>query len=273
MDKYISRHIDRLMLDPNNYRFIDNKDYKPVPINEVNDERIQKRTRNFLVGKNNEGISDLISSFKANGILKLDPIQVKEIQDTKDFLVIEGNRRTAALKFLYEQFKEGYDVGKLTLESFKSIEVVQISDENDVQHLITMGLHHISGKKKWSPVNQAQLIHDLRFKHDMKEVEICNSLSITKHNLRRSLRVLALIDSYKESDYGDQFQTNMYSIFEEIIKKVEMKSWLGWDDYKYASNNKVNEEKLFSWISKEEVIERDEEGEETIITKDVMVLV
>lgn len=271
MDKYITRHIDRLMLDPNNYRFIDNRNYKPVPLGDINDERVQKRTSNFLFGKNNEGISDLISSFKSNGILKLDPIQVKEIEGTKDFLVIEGNRRTASLKYLYEQFKEGYDVGKLTLESFKSVEVVQISDENDVQHLITMGLHHISGKKKWSPVNQAQLIHDLRHNHGMKENEICDSLSISKTILRRSLRTLALIDRYKESDYGDQFQSNKYSIFEEITRKVEMKHWLNWDEDNYASRNLLNEEKIFSWISKEESIERDDEGDDVLITKDPII--
>lgn len=133
-----------------------------------------------------------------------------------------------------------------------------------------MGLHHISGKKV-EPVNQAQLINDLRFKYDLTENEICNSLAITKHNLRRSLRVLSLIESYKESDYGDQFQTNMYSIFEEIIKKVEIKLWLGWNDEDMNSTNILNQEKLFSWISKEEVIERDEDGNEQIITKDPII--
>lgn len=272
MDKYISRHIDRLLLDPNNYRFIDNKSYRPINLKDISEDRIQLRTRNLLTGKNEDGIADLITSFKANGILKLDPTQVKEIPDSKDYLVVEGNRRTAALKYLYEQWKIGNDVGKLTQESFKSIDVVLISDESPVQHLITMGLHHISGKKKWSPVNQAQLIYDLRRKHGLTELEICNSLSITKHNLRRSLRVLALIENYKQSDYGDQFQSNKYSIFEEIIKKVEMKAWLSWNNETYEAGNKVNEEKLFSWISKEEIIERAENSdEEIVITKDPII--
>lgn len=270
MDKYITRHIDRLMLDPNNYRFIDNKDYVFVENESISEKRIQERTFNLLIGKNEDNISDLLTSFKANGILKLDPIQVKELPDN-NYLVIEGNRRTAALKYLFEQFRKGNDVGKLKENDFKSVELVLISDESPVQHLITMGLHHISGKKKWSPVNQAQLINDLRFKYDLTENEICNSLAITKHNLRRSLRVLSLIESYKESDYGDQFQTNMYSIFEEIIKKVEIKLWLGWNDEDMNSTNILNQEKLFSWISKEEVIERDEDGNEQIITKDPII--
>lgn len=265
MDKYISRHVNKLMLDANNYRFIDNKFYQFVPENEISDKRIQDRTYNLLIGKNEENISDLITSFKSNGILKLDPIQVKELSDG-NVVVIEGNRRTAALKYLYEQFLNGNDVGKLTEKDFKSVELVLISDESPVQHLITMGLHHISGKKKWNPVNQAQLIQDLRYKFGLTELEICNSLAINKHNLRRSLRILSLIERYKNSDYGDQFQTNMFSIFEEIIKNVKMKNWLQWNDHDMAPEDTMNEEKLFSWISKEEIIERNEDGDEQEIT-------
>jgi len=270
MDKYISRHIDRLMLDPNNYRFIDNKDYVAVAEENVSDKRIQERTLNLLLGKNEDNISDLIISFKANGILKLDPIQVKELSDG-NYLVIEGNRRTAALKYLYDQYKRSNDVGKLTESDFKSVELVLISGESPVQHLITMGLHHISGKKKWSPVNQAQLIQDLKIKYRLSEEEICNSLAINKHNLRRSLRILSLIERYKESDYGDQFETNMFSVFEEVIKNVKMKTWLEWNDAEMRPTNLENEERLFSWISQEEYIEEDELGNEQEVKKEPII--
>lgn len=270
MDKHISKHIDRLFLDPNNYRFIDSKDYVVVDDKQAVETRVQQRTKNLLSGKNNDLIFDLIVSFKANGILKLDPIQVKELNDS-NYLVVEGNRRTTALKYLYNQYKEGNDVGKLNLESFKSVEIVRISDENPIQHLITMGLHHISGKKKWSPLNQAQLISDLMTIHDMNEKEICNSLSITKQNLRRNIRILALINIYKESDYGDQFQGNKFSIFEEIIKKVDMKNWLKWNDKTLSNDNKTNEEKLFSWISVIEEYEEDEQGENILIKKEAII--
>lgn len=266
-DRYIKRHLSRLMLDANNYRFIDSKDYKQVEEAEISNPKIQQRTYNLLVGKNEENIADLIISFKANGVLKLDPIQVRLLPDERNYLVVEGNRRTAALKYLEEQSKKGNDIGKLTADSFKSLDLVLISDESPVQHLITMGLHHISGKKRWNPVNQAQLIRDLKILHGLQEEEICNSLSITRHNFRRSLRVLALIDKYKASDYGDQFYPNMYSLFEEIIKKVEMKKWLTWNDDTYQAENKVNEEKIFSWISTEEVIERNEVGDEQVIVQ------
>lgn len=266
--KYISRHLDRLLLDPNNYRFIDHRDYTKVPEEEVAEKRVQLRTYNLLVGKNNEYIRDLIGSFKANGVLKLDPIQVKEISDGK-FIVIEGNRRTAALKFLQEEAKKGIDVGKLPLDFFKSIDVVLSPDESPVQHLITMGLHHISGKRKWSPVNQAQLIYDLHYVHGQSENDIIEALSITKHGLRRALRTLSFINAYKESDFGDQFRPDQYSIFEEVIKNTSVKSWLGWSDDEMECTRTNNMERLFGWISEE--VEYGDEEREDLIRKDPII--
>lgn len=269
MSKTIIRHLNKFLLDPNNYRFIDNKDYRKVEEADIRSSRIQDRTFNLLAGKNLENISDLIRSFKANGILK-DPIQVKELSDG-EFLVIEGNRRTAALKQLYKDFQESKDVGKLKESDFKSLEVVLISEDNPIEHLITMGIHHISGKRKWSPVNQAQLIRDLIEEHNMSEIDVCDSLAITKHNLRRSLRSLAFIERFKHSDFGDQFQTNMYSVFEEIIKNTKVKAWLGWNDNTMAPDNLVNEERIFQWISKEQTTEENELGEEIEITREPII--
>lgn len=222
--KTITRHLNRLLLDPNNYRFIDRPEYKFVSDEHIAEERIQQRTTEFLKGRNNENILDLIDSFKTNGVLRQDPIQVRPLGD--NFVVIEGNRRTATLKYLYEQFQQGMDVGVLTEKDFKSVELIELQGQDRRHELIAMGLNHISGKKRWSPVNQTRLIRDLLEECNMTEDEICSALGITKHYLRRSMRTLSLIERYKNSDYGDQFQTDRYSIFEEIIKNTALKT--GW---------------------------------------------
>jgi len=257
------------MLDPNNYRFIDRQDYRAVHEDQIVDTRVQQRTINFISGKNGENISDLVTSFTANGFLDIDQIQVRKLGE--NFLVLEGNRRITTLKYLYEEFLKGNDVGKLTESDFKSIDLVEIIDEDPVQHLITMGLHHISGKKRWSAVNEAQLIYDLIYLHGKEENEVCNSLAISKFALRRSIRTLSFIQQYKESDYGDQFLTPMYSIFESVIGTPSMKEWIGWDDNNYSAVKSNNVERLFSWISKSEEIEITESGEEVKLIKDPII--
>ena len=265
----IKKHIDRLLLDPNNYRFIDRKDYKFVPDAQAAEEPVQQRTRGFIEGKNNENIQDIITSLTANGFLDIDQIQVKAIGDK--YLVLEGNRRIATLKYLFDEFKNGKDVGKLTESDFKSIDVVEIIGEDDAQHLITMGLHHISGKRRWSAVNEAQLLEDLVYKHQKSENEVCESLGITKYKLRKSIRTLSLIKQYKDSDYGDQFKKDMYSIFEAVIGSNPIRNWLNWDDGHYKATDSANLERFFTWISRTDEIERDEDDQEREIKKEPII--
>lgn len=269
--KNIRKHINRLLLDPNNYRFIDNPAYVKVEESHVADLNIQLRTSGFLRGKNNENIEDLINSFKTNGVLRQDPIQVKKTNDDY-YLVIEGNRRTATLKYLYDILKHNGDVGVLTENDFKSIELIEIDGEDARQELIAMGLNHIGGKKKWSPLNQAKLIQDLMGPYGMTATEVCNSLGISKVLLNKSIRSLALIEAYQNSDFGDQFETSMYSIFEEIVKSTAIKGWLEWDEKDKCARNIVNQERIFNWISKSEVYDEAndiEHVEMPIITKSI----
>lgn len=255
----ISKNLKNLFLDPNNYRFVDNDQHKPVLEKDFLDPVIQRRTRNFIEGTRQENIRDLIASFKANGFLDVDIIQVKDLGDN-NYLVLEGNRRVTALKALQEAYEKDFDIGRLDPSIFRSVPF-EIHDNEDVEkHLIVMGLKHISGNKKWSTFNQSKLLFDFlkpyedksREEYLEKEDELINSLGISKTRLRSMIRVYNLIISYKESEYGEQFEPSMFGIFEEIIKKPVIKSWLDWNDNGYYARDFINLDKLFSWISKTE---------------------
>lgn len=262
----LSRNIKNLYLDPNNYRFIDNDNYIPISKEKITDSSIQKRARLFIEGKKREGVKDLLSSFKSNGFLNVDVIQLKDLGDNH-FLVLEGNRRVTALKILQEDYQAGLDIGKLNPETFKKVPSEIYQDQNESEHLIIMGLKHISGNKKWPAINQAKLIHDYLEPHWLKEQyyseesNLCQSLGITKAKLRSSQRAYHLILQYKASDYGDQFESDMYYTFAEITKKPAIKKWIEWDDSSYKAQNEENILRLFSWLSEKEEIEDLDEDE------------
>lgn len=259
----VSRNIKNLFLDPNNYRFVDHTDYERVSDEKLTDDKIQRRTRGFIEGEKREKIRELIDSFKANGYLKVDVIQLRDLGDNQ-FLVIEGNRRVAALKCLQEDYRKGLSIGKLDPQIFSSVPS-EINDEKEgLNHLIIMGLKHISGNKKWAAINQAQLIFDYlaeywddKAEYQKKETELCNSLGISRTKLRNSQRAYHLINAYKKSDYGDQFTSDMFSIFEEMTKGPVLREWLEWEEDTYTSKNKTNEERFFSWISRVETVSED----------------
>lgn len=248
-------NINDLFLDPNNYRFVDNHNYRPVEKSRFTDQIVQKRTRAFIEGDKRENISDLLSSFKANGYLDVDVIQVLDLGN-QQYLVIEGNRRVAALKVLQEEYNSGKsDIGNLNPEIFHSLRLEVHKEDDKDKHLIVMGLKHISGNKKWAAINQAKLIFDYlkpfwnTNDYTIKETELCNSLGITKIKLRASQRTYHLILAYKQGDFGDQFSSDKYSIFDEIAKNIAIKKWLDWDDASYKAKNVFNLERLFSWLS------------------------
>lgn len=263
--------LKNLYLDPNNYRFIDQKEYVKVAASDISEKSVQKRTLHFLIGEKQKNIEDLLKSFKANGFLEVDQIQVEDLGEGK-YRVLEGNRRVSALKYLSEKYQEeGIDLGKLSEEIFKRVPIVVYENSKSGEHEIIMGLKHVTGNKKWPPLNQAQLIYDLIYIHHWTSDKVSESLGIDKHPLYRSLRTIGLIEDYKNSEFGDQFKTDQFAIFREIVSSRPLKKWLDWDDKKRCPKNDENKEQLYSWISAISEITTNNDGEEVEIEREAAI--
>jgi len=252
-------NLKRLYLDPNNFRLIHETDYVPVNEDKIKEKNVAQRTYRILTGDKNQEIMDLVESFKSNGYLPGDAIQVRSLPGG-DFVVIEGNRRVAALKYLQKESEEkAIDLGRLDACIFDNVPVVLYEDTDEIHHMTLMALKHISGNKKWGEWNQAKLLEKMYNSYKISEEEIVKRIGITKHEFRRSLRALSLLEQYKSSDWGDQFNQTKFPIFREVARNSNLKEWLDWDDDSYLAQNRRNRELFFSWISK---IPKEEEGED-----------
>lgn len=265
-DRRSQLSLKSLYLDPNNYRFIDSPNYQPVGPDLAVAAEVQRRTTSLILGKNAENVRDLIDSFRKNGFLPVDQIQVRRLGDSGKFLVVEGNRRVATLKYLQARYEgdEALNLGKLDPDIFTKVPVVYYNDADEGHHLILMGLKHISGNKKWPAINQAELIRTLHDTHGMQAPDICQSIGITQQEVKATLQTLSLIDAYKRSQYGDQFQSDKYSIFREVIRNRRIRMWLQWDEISQKAENNENLERLFSWISEEIASDEDDENTDLI---------
>ena len=255
--------LSRLYLDPNNFRFVDHSEYRPVPPQRVFDADVQRRTTNIVLGRQQENVRDLVASIKANGWLDIDPILVQRV-DPGRFLVVEGNRRVATLKYLQRRHEEGVvDLGKLDSTRFSELPVVLYRDAGDRDRLVMMGLHHISGKRRWPAINRARAMEQLLPHFDNDADAVCRALGVSKREFNLSVRTLALVKAYKDSDYGDQLQSDQYNLFREVLKSEEMRTWLGWDHTQRAAANQSNLNRLFSWMSREaETDDGEEDGQD-----------
>ncbi len=265
--KIIEVNISQLYLDPNNYRLISNINYSYIPDSDIENEVVQQKTLSLISGPGNENIQDLISSFKTNGYLPADLIQVITLSHDK-YLVLDGNRRTAALKALEAAHEDlhNFDIGflkripvvcysnpedtaDLPCSESASAPFVTASLRNSKRYLTVMALKHITGNVKWGEWNQALLIKNLFKSGKMNEDEICSAIGIDKNILRRNIRALALTEQYRSSDYGDQFSAAMFSIFMEIVSRPAIRNWIDWDDNDGKSKHRLHTEQLFSLMS------------------------
>ncbi|MCP4105184.1 MAG: ParB N-terminal domain-containing protein, partial [Desulfobacteraceae bacterium] len=196
--------LKNLYLDPNNYRLIHEPDYIAVSEKSVKEKSVQHRTFRLLAKDKNHNIQELLDSFKANGYLPVDQIQVRPLDDG-GYVVVEGNRRVAALKHLQsEHDQKDIDLGRLNPMIFSKVPVVPYTDSDETHYLTLMALKHISGNKKWGEWNQAELLQKMHSTCGLSEEEICRRVAISKVELRRALRALSFLRQYLDSDYGDQ---------------------------------------------------------------------
>ena len=252
--------LKNLHLDPNNYRLINEPEYTEVTEEQSKDKQVARRTFRLLAGNKNQNIRDLVDSFKANGYLPVDQIQVKKLE-SGGFLVVEGNRRIAALQFLEKEYEDkAIDLGKLNPEIFSKVPVVIYQEGDALHHLTVMALKHISGNKKWGEWNQARLLEDMHTQHQLTENQICARIGISKVELRRSLRALSLVEQYQASDYGDQFTETKFPLFREAVRNAALKDWLGWNENGYKAEHTEHRELFFSWLSREPIESDDEDS-------------
>ena len=102
----------------------------------------------------------------------------------------------------------------------------------------------------------------------MSEDDVCDAIGISKRELRSALETLTMCDLYRDSDFGDQFTSDKYSLFREIIRNRDVSRWIGWDDKENRPENLNNVYRLFSWISKDErIIDDQGEDEPEVLTQ------
>ena len=241
-----------LYLDPNNFRIIDHPEYRPVPDGREFTAKVQRRTTSFILGRNQDQVRDLIASIKENGWLDIDPILIQR-KERRRYLVIEGNRRVATLKYLQRRHEEdAIDLHNLDPAVFSSVPVVSYEGADERHYMVMMGLHHITGKRRWPAINRALAMKRLNEQFHGDADAVCRALGVSKREFNLSIRTLALVELYKNSDYGDQFRSEQYNLFREILRSPSMRNWLAWDDSKLMVADKANLDRLFLWMSSDE---------------------
>ena len=271
--------IDNLYFDANNYRLKSNLRYKEVDEKAALSPVIQNRTFELITGgqkKRYPLIRDLTESMKINGFLKVDNILVKKFDDGR-YIILEGNRRLAALKVLKEEHESEFDLDQFDKKIFetpknekdnsKGVEVVLAEYKNQNEYLVLMGLKHVSGNKKWDTYNQAKLLAHLR-SSGYSTLQIARKIGLQTPTqvellIRAYHSIQPFIEFVSEGNFSSDFNPyDKFRIFIELMYKPNLRDWVGWIEKKDKCSNDKNMKRFFSWIVPRSLL--DEENDEEL---------
>jgi hypothetical protein len=256
--------LSSLLFDPHNPRLLDiNEDEPNCPEHKFADKRIQDRLEDKL-DEEEFDVRSLADSIRKIGFLRTDRIIVRPWNtptpsDKKMFVVLEGNRRTRALKKIVAEHENGQNVvSDELIAEINQVEVLvlekgELSEDDYLLHQrILQGVRHLSGIKAWGPYQQARLIHQLR-SQGQSASDAAEGLGISTQAANALWRSYVALEAMKaHEEYTDSVNSNMFSYFHEALRSRDVREWLDWSDHEKKFINASNLLTFYSLITPKE---------------------
>jgi hypothetical protein len=248
--------LDQLLLDPNNPRFADfGESSDPVPESRISEERVQRDTLERMKTARFD-VAELRDTIKTVGFLPVDRIIVRAWGGNKEgqpsrYVVVEGNRRVAALRWLNELHETGRETFTGDqIENFTQVSALLLNEvqAGDTARWVLPGLRHVSGIKEWGPYQRARAVHILR-ESGQGAQEAAQSLGLSTRAANQLWRsYLALEQMRADEEFGELVNPRMYSYFEEVFKRPNVRDWLAWSDNDGRFINTQRLREFYGWI-------------------------
>jgi hypothetical protein len=233
--------VKQLLLDPNNYRFLDMEDYAKTEEDRYHEERIQKHTFDLLKRDGADDLRALKESIRANGYLPVDTLVVRPYaySEGENYVVVEGNRRVAAMRWLLsDHYESGVSLDEETEQSFYSLPAIRIHVEDERQEVykyVVLGSRHVSGIKEWGGYQRAKIILEMVDEYGFSVSDTALKLGMTSYEAMRRYRAIKALQQMKQDEEFASFASpDMYRLFHEAVSGRAIKSWLGWNDEEFC---------------------------------------
>lgn len=200
---------DQLMFDHSNPRMIE---YGFTP--ETTEEEIINTFWSEMA------VEELVMSILAYGFFQHEPLYVIEEPSCKNLIVLEGNRRLAAIKSilnpeLVHSEKMSSFLARITddirSQLLTSIPILQLKDREDAWRYI--GFKHVNGAAKWGSYAKAQYIATVKHKFGKSLTEIAEQIGDANNivkKLYQGLLVLEQADSQTDFKKNDTYAKRIY---------------------------------------------------------------
>ncbi|WP_431472563.1 hypothetical protein I5168_04695 [Nonlabens sp. SCSIO 43208] len=239
--------LSKIYFDPDNLRYDFDFNFTKVDNNRIKNKSHQLQAQKKL----SKDIKGLIKSIVHNDFLYNERIITKKI-DEDAYVVIEGNRRIASLKYI----EDNYDVADLlpTTASIitKGIDVLVVNEDGFDEDIL-MGMRHVTGIKPWGGFSKAKLIVKLKDKKAMDFEEISNRLGeSTVPDVKKRYNAYKLLENMLDEGYVGEDVTNYFTLFFEAIGKPAYRQFLGYNSDTISFENTENLDRFYNWIIPQE---------------------
>lgn len=243
---------EELCLDPNNPRFTDfggmnNK----VPLERINEKSVQDKVFNRL--KSDEfQVKSLRDSILEVGFLNVDRIVVSEIS-ANTYVVVEGNRRLTALKWIMELINSGI-VDTKVAKTFSTllVNVIKPEFDNEINRLKIQGIRHISEIRPWGTYQKAMLIKTMIEDEKLSAQEAANAIGYRTQEVNRVYKAFKLLEQMQEDpDYGEFSTPEHITFFYEAVGRTQIKNFIGYNNTTNEAENEDNIAYFYKWIIKD----------------------
>jgi hypothetical protein len=222
--------LEKILLDPNNYRFQDTPDFVTADANRFHEKTVQDRVYRTL--KETANVGQLKASIIRNGFIPVERVVVRPYSARSDtYVVIEGNRRIAALRWIADDYAAGVNIPENVREVLNNVPVVLVESEGGLEHKALMGVRHVSGISQWGGYQRAKLVVELRDDFHLDSTEVADRLAMSVQEVNRRYRAFrALQQMQLDEEFGEYAEPKMYPLFHEAVSLPSVREWLGWDE-------------------------------------------
>ena len=226
----------QMLLDPNNPRLRthDFKTYVSDPA-VISSDTVQRSLMRRIF-EEEHAVEPLMVSIRNQGFVQLDAILAKKLKDTSKYIVVEGNRRTAAIKRLLAERDRLSESVRNSLHKIPIKEIICLEPGKEREAIDTIvALRHISGPKDWRPMQRAYAIfssyeRQYRKRYDnsplmlsdrvLQEVSFMLAQEVSK--VREEVYIFSVFSALQAAGYA--VRSDHYSLIQLLVTKPKFAS-------------------------------------------------
>jgi hypothetical protein len=180
------------------------------------------------------GVNDLMNSITKNGFLLTDRIIVRPLSKN-DYVIVEGNRRLAALRLIRKAYEEGdQEISRKLYDSIEQIQVLVYTGPREDASWTFQAIRHLAGVRDWPAFQKARVLYEKMKSSGTKNLaEVGEFYGISGSQIAVWTRAYsAYLQAHDDEQLGGRITPKSFPFLQELFNRNNCKNlreWMSWD--------------------------------------------